>query len=261
MESLPDELLVNEILGRMSYQEILEKCTIEWRFARICSDDRFWLFLTRRDFPQEIRFNPGISWRQYYDHLVRDSVILPIYFYNDPIEWVRLTHFNLGGVIQLIQGLLQRLGIPDFKIVFTQSTFPISYFTDGQYRLVPRKHESPIDRVVLLPSDVEVNYFEVQKRLTTPDLQKGHESIHGSIEDGEFFLGLAPPQFEGDETMVECLDDSLDALKLVADELGLTGLSWDEVNRPEICHMIEEKLRSMGRILDEVAPPTKPLLE
>lgn len=77
METLPDELLVNEILGRLTVQQILERCTTETRFARICRSDELWSLLTSRDFPHEVRFKPPIlSWRNYYFDVLR-SLILP----------------------------------------------------------------------------------------------------------------------------------------------------------------------------------------
>lgn len=87
METLPDEALIKEILGRLTVQQILERCTTEQRFARICQSNELWSLLTIRDFPLRASFQACnvVPWRQYYFDVLR-SPILPIYFYEDPID-------------------------------------------------------------------------------------------------------------------------------------------------------------------------------
>lgn len=248
MESLPDDLLIAEMLGRMSLPDILAQCATNRRFAQICRLDRFWSDLTLKDFPHEHARNPGLPWRDYYFQVLR-SPILPVYFYQDPIEWVRLTPYNMDRVVELIRGL----GFTDQTIVFTHNYFPVCYFVDGVRHTISGRH-GPINRVVLLPPKTLVDQSEIITRLATPDPQKGDDTLYGLVEEDELFLGFHPPIGWYDDELL-CIDLPLETLDWLAENLAL------EPNYQKICRDVEERLRSMGRLISESVPPMKPLLE
>ena len=263
MENLPDDLLVNEILGRLTVPEILEKCSVDTRFARICQNEQLWNLLTRRDFPHEVEFNSGIPWRTYYFE-VKESPILPIYFYEDPIEWVRLTPYNIKKVIRLIQSLIQRLDLVGYSIVFIDNyASPLASVVEGQFNVI--NANLAMQKIVLLRPGREISEFSVVSELTSmnPQSEKPFPISGIPFTDGSFYLALSPPgRFEIPGR--SCVAYQKPFLMRIMQYLNLNDeitRSEGILNRDEICHLIYERLRSMGRILDEVAPPTKPLLE
>ena len=62
---LPEEIWMNEVALKMSLSDIVRLCRTDTRFASLCDQDLFWKLLTKRDFPDEIPFNPGLPWHQY----------------------------------------------------------------------------------------------------------------------------------------------------------------------------------------------------
>lgn len=252
MDRLPYELVTHEILGRLTVQEILEKCRVDQSFYRICQDPFFWSLLVRRDFPQDYSHNPGLPWKDYYIQLY-NSPILPIYQYQDPIEWIQLTSHNLPSVIDRVEQLKQRLGIPNHSIVFTDA-FNQPVTSDHLMR-----------KIVLIPPGVPIDEFSVMKALTSADPNDPDRPLIYGYVGKAFYLGRRQVRATDEVPGVPCGVYSTLILDRVIEDLGLVDetrrLYWDgNLSDETRCKLILNRLREMGRILNEVAPPQKSLL-
>ncbi len=272
MERLPNEVLITEILSSMSLPEILKNCLVNLRFARICRGDELWRGLTLRDFPYESVFNRGLSWKEYYIN-VYQSPVLPVYRYDDPIEWVRLTPYNLTKVIGLIQGLA-----PESKIVFVDiENQPLASFSEGQFNVLDPL--TPMRKIVLLSAEQPLTIDSILSNLTTSAIG-GLPTYGYMFDDGTWLVGYLRLR-RSDEVPGEwCHELTAQELNMILTSLKLQEeldpLNWGQRLRvapntqtlyvpsdvyDELCPIILNRLRSMGRILNEVALPNKPLLE
>ena len=246
MESLPREIIVNEILLRLTLKEILSLSEVDRRFLSLGVDGELWRRLTERDYPEEVKFNPGADWQDYYIE-VHQSPILPIYHREDPIALRRLTPYNLEGVIEFIEGL----GIRGSHIVFTDSFVnPLAHFKEGELIIVDGT--LPWRKIILLPQSKPVDRESLLTEITTTTYLGRHRRhtryLHGYIdEDGELLLSPFALLHDGriNGTHSHHLDDRYLQRLLLQDKFGTERL----------CTIIEKRLRSMGRIVNEVYVP------
>lgn len=70
MESLPTELIIEQLLF-LSLPDILRQCEISHRIRNICEDDRFWLLLVKRDYPEANPRNIKTSYKEFYQYATR----------------------------------------------------------------------------------------------------------------------------------------------------------------------------------------------
>ena len=47
--NVTEDVLISEVLSRLTVEDLLRLCQVERRFAAICQRDRLWQLLTERD--------------------------------------------------------------------------------------------------------------------------------------------------------------------------------------------------------------------
>lgn len=106
LDLLPDELLVESMVSKLSIQDLLRLCRSSSRFNRLCQDDYVWKILFIRDFGQPKKFKG--TWKETYISQYRhikeierlaDSIVDKIITNEYPEDWgvgVRLFDVDLN---------------------------------------------------------------------------------------------------------------------------------------------------------------------
>lgn len=171
-------------------------------------------------------------------------------------------------MLQLIEELKQRLGVPDRIILFTDEFWTsLASVVGGQFNVI--NSTRPMRKIVLLRPRERITDFSAIDELTSMNPQSGQPwPLSGHMIERSFYLALGPPRRYDEVPGRPChfyppliLMGVVQYLDLNQELAQLGG----NLNRPEtkeaLCQLIEERLREMGRILNEVVPPKKPLLE
>ena len=274
-----EDILINEVLSRMSLSDILRTCQVDRRLANLCQRDDLWHLLTQRDFPEEVPLNPGLPWREYYMTVYR-SPLVPVYYFSRMLSAERLTPYNLTRIIGSVQdqiGGLIESGYPvdpNSTIVFTDSLIkPVAYFSKGKFNIF---HEAiPMRKIVLLNPTVEISSDAVLSNLTRGDpsltLQGGFRNpAYGYVNpEGEVFIGNKWARRPDEFVVIPCkslldykiihallaLDLTEEAYKLVPNLLAYPSRQLSVEIRNRFCEMIVRALRERGLILNEPYSP------
>ena len=228
--------------------------------------------------PNEVRFKPEISWRDYYITVYR-SPLLPIHYFTTRIGSVRLTPYNLLGVIEFVKGEISRLiqeGYPvdpNSHIVFTDSLLnPVAHFSNDGFQIINERVS--MSKIVILDPTEEINLGSVLSTITRgfPFQRQGfldyRYPIYGYVtRRGEVIIGTQRArrrdELLGDEceyiyqphlyNAIHDLQLEEEAARLEPDVMHLlaTGTPISPELQRELCALIINGLRDRGLFFNE----------
>lgn len=136
LETLPDDILINEILPTMKLQQLGALCQGDARIRSLCNNDQMWQKRVRIEYEDAVQDKPiGRTWRNYYRALLK-TVSIPVVYEDDYIGHVRVDPQN---VLPTVNKLIQKLNIKYNEIlsfVFLKRLVPLSiyYYPEGEFK-------------------------------------------------------------------------------------------------------------------------------
>ena len=79
--SLPDDILISDIIPHLSLYDLLQLCQTHPRFAKLCRGDLIWRIRSQKEYP-EIPKPDKISWRDFYMYLITNTKYVPVIYKN-----------------------------------------------------------------------------------------------------------------------------------------------------------------------------------
>jgi hypothetical protein len=128
--SLPDQVLLEEVLPRLPTETINNLCRLQTRFSYICIDDNFWHSKVNIDFPgRNYLKSPLMTWREFYMSLYRD---VPVYCRGVIIANVKVVYCNDPNIYRTI-----RVEDPFTVVALDQNSNIITSVKSDDYQLHP----------------------------------------------------------------------------------------------------------------------------
>ncbi|SNW62389.1 Hypothetical protein ORPV_485 [Orpheovirus IHUMI-LCC2] len=94
LRSLPDDILISEVLPNIQLDILDHLCKCDKRFVQLCECDTLWYQRIKKEYPSRlIKKTSTISHKDYYLHLYK-SDIYPVYVNGDIVDYIRLMEDN-----------------------------------------------------------------------------------------------------------------------------------------------------------------------
>ena len=252
--SLPDDIVVNEVLATLPLSEVYRLCQVHPRFANLCAGERLWNVRTFREYPSMVRLKPTyISWRDYYIFLLRARRI-PLYQNGDIVTLIPFDPNHLNLVVNMV---IPHINVPaPLYIVFINAqrepVFVVHYPSMGSLR---SENYRDAEKILLTahPQFLRSPYHDldiIYGELTSP---LGNPPIYGAEDEQEGFriIDSTNPPFSLPLTRMSrglnCLTVRIRDLLQIAQALGMPRFPL--LTKVELCNAIWNRLREIGHII------------
>jgi hypothetical protein len=164
-ESLPDDLLLEEILPSLPLDDLMSLCSTSRRLHALCQTDAMWARRLRLEYPERVAEKPAnLTWQDYYFQVAPYGDI-PIWMHQRIIDRDRFHPTN-----PLPSSYLQRRYIshyPNLLILYTtKGLAPIYSLIYMNGRLVQsHQYHSPLNHTgrIILSDDPDIIHFFIQQ--------------------------------------------------------------------------------------------------
>lgn len=238
--TLPDQVLINVVLPRFSYNVLEGLCSSNVRFNDVCQNDQLWNIKVTNELTSFIsRKSIDVKWRDYYFSFLR-----PVYYHGDIIGSVIYSPDVIGQTIDAIISYID-LG-RSMNIVFIDGNRdPYIIVNYPSYSLdVRNTNYLEVDRILLTKCN-EFSKIALFWELASPF---GMPAVYGVQSHDRFYIlvndhnNLGAKCRSCDTYSINDLHNILISLKVDPDIFRLY--------RPNnLCVLIQKKLREIGHII------------
>jgi hypothetical protein len=182
LELFPDEILLHEILLKLSLTELSRLCRSSRRFQRLCNNDELWRVKIGREYPGYPNYL-NLSYYNFYRFLY-ESLAIPVYFMGDNYGNIRISNNNYIYSFAQVSIILNKIlkpffeefkvtSIDRFKVVFTNSNFIplviVEYFSpiigSGNIDLIDFSYNLNYSSLYKNISDIKYAYIVIGERI------------------------------------------------------------------------------------------------
>lgn len=249
MEDLPDDVLVNEILPRLSSYRLAQVCSVSPRLAALCSGEDLWRVKSFLDFPSDAPLRSmNTSWRDYYRFL--SSLRIPLHYRGEIIAFIPWDRTQLELMRDIVA---KHLPVDELNVVLVDSQRrPVLAWRHLNGPIVPIRNDwSNVVRAVAFDGpELRLDNATIQLALFSPHGQPpiyGTRAVVGSTTNDFRIIDRTG------NTSIPLFCDNLSVQNLsgIAGKLGLPVEFYPDVAfmKLKLCHRIEERLTQIGHFI------------
>lgn len=143
--ALPDVILLEEILPKLSLEHLNKLCSTNVRLRNICLNDRLWQIKTQKEYPSPvIKKLPNGTWKEYYTYLSTLIRKISVTYYIKSNSW-KEGKFPVIGEVNLTEGSTIE-SLTDEIINLAREKDHKIYFRNSQYGLIAISNQ-PLDQI------------------------------------------------------------------------------------------------------------------
>ncbi|SNW62101.1 F-box domain-containing protein [Orpheovirus IHUMI-LCC2] len=248
INSLPNELLIDQILPYIHLDNLSSLCSSSQRLQSLCQDERLWLNRINIEYPDQLikkRKNEGF--KSLYLRLVKDDTV-PVYENGDIIGYVQLRD-DEG-----FSGLTNRLGIDNvnvFLLGYTYEIYDVYLIKNNQmYDIDTGKWN--VGKSLEIKKILIIDYNEDISRMYTLEIKNYLLSCKSNIPIYGTFNIFSPNSIYIDLCMTRLMKEDI-YLPITPSAFEFTTISFDDLSPNSTTILINYILEKMGE-KDKVIP-------
>lgn len=172
MEFIPDDILINLILPKLSINLLLKVSLTCNRFTNICKDDGLWKTKLSLDHTNFIKFT-NMSPKDYY---LLCQEMIPIYYHGNRIGFIPFHMGHVDEVVNSMVGYFNKLNLTEIDVVFTKN-YTTSIVVNYPSFIKDIEEIGEVTRVVLIHNNEKDLYTN---KYTQKDIRDELRSVHGN---------------------------------------------------------------------------------